>query len=261
MRKRSGGSRTRASPSTPAGAAGRRRPRRSVADHSRHGRCSEPAVLAARGRRPDDGDPEQAVVDPGTGPRAHRAAEAVPVVGDEHGGTPAVPVPARSLSSACRGRCRRVPARRARCPAGCGAWRRGTPRAGPPRRTPERHVVDEHPAVDLGEVHPPLPAVDERVERTDDVVAVDAEIEREVVARARRDAGVRQSELGGDGSHDRLRAVSPGHGQRVRTAFDGVADERLEVVAPLQLDRLDPPARASSARAKRSALPPPDFGL
>ena len=121
----------------------------------------------------------------------------------------------------------------------------------------ERHVVDEHPPVDLGEVHPPLPAVDEGVERTDDVVAVDPEIEREVVARARRNAGVRQRALGGDRSHDGLRAVSPGHRQRVRTAFDRGPDERLEVVAPLQLDRLDPPRAASSARAKCSALPPP----
>ena len=56
----------------------------------------------------------------------------------------------------------------------------------------ERDVVDEDAAVDLGEVDAALAAVDEGVEGADDVVAVDAEIEREVVAGAGRDAGVRQ---------------------------------------------------------------------
>ena len=88
-----------------------------------------------------------------------------------------------------------------------------------------------------------LAAVDERVEGADDVVAVDAEVEREVVARAGGDAGVRQAALGGDRGDDRLRAVAAGHRERVGAAIDRVADERLEVVARLQLDRLDP-ARA-----------------
>ena len=54
----------------------------------------------------------------------------------------------------------------------------------------ERDVVDENAAVDLGEVDPALAAVDERVERADDVVAIDAEVEREVVAGPGRDAGI-----------------------------------------------------------------------
>ena len=57
---------------------------------------------------------------------------------------------------------------------------------------PERDVVDEHPSVDLAEVDPPLTAIDKRIEGADDIVAVDAEIEREVVARPGRDTGVRQ---------------------------------------------------------------------
>ena len=50
------------------------------------------------------------------------------------------------------------------------------------------HVVDEDAPVDLGEVDAALAAVDERIERADDVVAVDPEVQREVVARAGRDA-------------------------------------------------------------------------
>ena len=94
----------------------------------------------------------------------------------------------------------------------------------------ERDVVDEHAPVDLGEVDGALAAVDERVERADDVVAVDAEVEREVVARAGGDAGVGQTALGGDRRDDRLRAVAAGHRQPVGAALDGGADERLEVL-------------------------------
>ena len=111
----------------------------------------------------------------------------------------------------------------------------------------ERDVVDEYAAVHLGEVDPPLAAVDERVEGADDVVAVDAEVEGEVVARARRDAGVGKVELGGDGGDDRLRAVAACHRQRVGPVGDRIRASRLEVVAG---------CRARSARS-RAAWPPP----
>ena len=75
----------------------------------------------------------------------------------------------------------------------------------------ERYVVYEHPAVDLGEVDHPLAPLCERVERSHDVVTVDAEIEREMITRPRRHAHVRESPLGGDRRHDRLRAVAAGH--------------------------------------------------
>ena len=105
---------------------------------------------------------------------------------------------------------------------------------------PERDVVDEHAPVDLGEVHGSLATVDERVEGADDVVAVDAEVEREVVARAGGHARVGQPAFGGDRRDDRLRAVAAGHRERVGAALHRPADERLEVFAGLQLDRLDP---------------------
>jgi hypothetical protein len=61
-----------------------------------------------------------------------------------------------------------------------------------------------------------------------------------VVTRPGRNTGVRQSALGGDRGHDGLRAVPAGHGQPVRAARDGGADQRLEVLTALELDRLDP---------------------
>ena len=96
---------------------------------------------------------------------------------------------------------------------------------------PERDVVDEHPPVDLGQVDPPLAAVHERVERADDVVAVDPEVEREMVPGARRYARVRQVELGRDHRDHGLRAVAAGHRERVRALLHRAADELLEVVA------------------------------
>ena len=128
---------------------------------------------------------------------------------------------------------------------------------------PERDVVDEHAPVDLGEVHDPLAAVDERVQGADDVVAVDAEVEREVVARAGGDARVGQAALGRDRRDDRLRAVAAGHRERRRRRArraPRTSASRSSAAARARSAR-SPRLRASSASLKRSALPPPDFGL
>ncbi len=63
----------------------------------------------------------------------------------------------------------------------------------------ERHVVEEHAVVDRGVVDPTLVAVDERGDRLARVVAIQPEIEGEVIARARRHAHEGQIVLGGDG--------------------------------------------------------------
>ena len=125
------------------------------------------------------------------------------------------------------------------------------------RVEPERDVVDEHAAVDLGEVDPALAPVDERVERADDVVAIHAEVEREVVAGPGRDARVRKIELGRDRGDDRLRAVAAGHRQPVGAARHGIADELLEVGPPRQLDRLDPPRPRLVGELELLGLPSP----
>ncbi len=243
MRNRSGGSSTSASPSIPAGTGPSASTSKSGADHSRNGRCTRPAALAALRGLGDDRDPEQAVVDPRPRARADCAAEPVAVVGDEHHRTGVVHVPARA-----------GPAQVELAAAGAEHVRHGVEQRAQLRVAialsldglgiePERDVVHEHAPVDLGQVHGSLAAVHERVEGADDVVAVDAEVEREVVARAGGHARVRQPALGRERRDDRLRAVAAGHRERVGAAIDGPANERLEVVAGLQLDRLDP-ARA-----------------
>ncbi len=103
----------------------------------------------------------------------------------------------------------------------------------------ERHVVHEHAAVDPREVDASFVAVEERVERTHHVVAVDAEVEREVVAGAGGDAHERDVVLGRDARHQGLRAVAAGHADHVGAPRDRVPGELLEVVAARERHRLD----------------------
>ena len=79
-----------------------------------------------------------------------------------------------------------------------------------------------------------LAAVDEGVEGSDDVVPVHPQIQGEVVAGARRDAGVGQSVFGGRGGDDRLGAVPARRRERVRVRGDGVVYELLHIITPIQ---------------------------
>ena len=131
--------------------------------------------------------------------------------------------PARS--SAGRARCCRGRACRARCRAGCAAWRRGTLALDGLGVEPERDVVDEDASVDLGEVDAALAAVDERVERADDVVAVDAEVEREVVARARGHARVGEPRSAATAATIACEPSPPAIASASAPRVDRVADE------------------------------------
>ena len=126
----------------------------------------------------------------------------------------------------------------------------------------ERGVVDEDASVETSEVDAPLDAVDERVERADDVVPVEPEVEREVVARPGRDADVGDVVLHGNARDQRLRPVTSCHSDDVgapsATARFG---EIAEVVIGAEEQRLDPALSRFLHRLKRSAFPPPDLGL
>jgi hypothetical protein len=102
----------------------------------------------------------------------------------------------------------------------------------------ERDVVDEDAPVHLPQVYITLASLDEGVERPDDVFAVDPEVEGEVVARARRDAGVGKVVLGRDRGDDRLRAVASGHRQAVRPPPHRRSGQLGQVLAGVQLDDL-----------------------
>ena len=85
-----------------------------------------------------------------------------------------------------------------------------------------------------------LAAVDEGVEGADDVVPVHPQIQREVVARGRRDAGVGQPVRGGRSGDDRLGAVPARRRERVRARGDGVMYELLQIITPMQFHDVDP---------------------
>ena len=115
----------------------------------------------------------------------------------------------------------------------------------------ERRVVDEHPAVHRGQVDPPLHPRGERVQRTDRVVPVQAEVLGEVVAGAGRDADVRDAPGAGDRGHHRLRAVSSGHADHVGAVRDRLLHQLSQVSARFELDGVD----AAAGRLRREADP------
>ena len=162
------------------------------------------SLRTARGWGGRDRDAEQPIVDPGAGPGPDCEAEPIAVVGDQDGGAGLVCAPAGPGPGEVKARPirpddvrHRVQQRAQLClPVARALYRR--------RVEAERDVVDENLVVHLGQVDPSLAAVDERIEGADDVIAIDAEVEREVVSGSRRHAGVGQVELRGDRGHDRL---------------------------------------------------------
>ena len=106
-----------------------------------------------------------------------------------------------------------------------------------------------------------LDPVGERVEGADRVVRVDAEVEREVVARARRNAHEREVVRVCRRGHDRERSVAAGHAEGIRAARDGLIDESRQSLIGARTVTSIPRSRARSARAVRTAVPSPDFGL
>ena len=103
----------------------------------------------------------------------------------------------------------------------------------------EGDVVEEEAAVHLGHVDSALDPVGERVECADQIAAVDAEVEREVVAGAGWNADERKVVRESGCGHDGERPVAAGGAERVRAARDRVVDERCEVVVSAQIDHVD----------------------
>ena len=116
----------------------------------------------------------------------------------------------------------------------------------------EGHVVDEDPPVHLGQVDAPLDRGVEGVERAEDVVAVEPEVEGEVVAGAGRDAD--QRDVGGHrhAGHQRLRPVPARHADHVGPPVDRALGELEQVVPGLEDHRLD--AASAALLGQREAL-------
>ena len=245
--KRSGGSNMSASPSTPAGTG--------LSDDTSNdgGRPLPPRRAEPAGRgRGEHGDAEQAVVDARTGARADHLAQPVGVVGHHDDDRLAIGDVARPLVDqivVARGRCSDE--------LGHGVEHRLQLRVAIARVLhrlrveAERHVVHEHPPIDLGQVDATLTTVDKGIERPDDVVTIDAEVEREVVAGARRDTRERQVVLGRDRGHQCLRAVATRSRERVGAPRDGIEHHLPPVVTGVKLDRFDAPLSCLLVEVRR----------
>jgi hypothetical protein len=81
------------------------------------------------------------------------------------------------------------------------------------RVSAERHVVQESPMAEPSDIDPPLDPVRERSESRFGIVACEAEVAREVVARPERDADERQISLDRDRGDGGERAVTARHAQ------------------------------------------------
>ena len=183
---------------------------------------STSARRSGRRRRVEDEDAELSAVERRSGAGRTRRVERVGVVRHEHdrGVAMGAAEVVHELQVGCGGaRSEHVRGRlqqRARLGVAVGRLPNGV------AVDPERDVVEEEAAVHLGHVDPALDAVGERVERADQIAAVDAEVEREVVAGAGGNADegkpVRESGCGDDGE----RPVAAGDAERVRAVRHGV---------------------------------------
>jgi hypothetical protein len=93
----------------------------------------------------------------------------------------------------------------------------------------QRDVVDERAPVDLAEIDAALTTVDERVERSGDVVAVDTQIERKVVAGP---AGMHAKGILRSAAARATTVCEPstaGHRQRLSITIDGLLHEPFEI--------------------------------
>ena len=117
-------------------------------------------------------------------------------------------------------------------------------------------LLTNSPPVHPAEVDAPLVAVDEGIEGADDVVAIDAEVEGEVVPRTCWNADVGNAVLGGDRGHGGLRPVAARHAERVGAVAHGRRRQRREIVAWFEHDRLDASCPALRDEVESSRFPP-----
>ena len=88
-----------------------------------------------------------------------------------------------------------------------------------PRVDPQRNVVQEHLVAHAADIDTPLDSVAEGRERRQRIVGIEADVVREVVARAPRDAGEGQVSLDGHLRNRAQRAVASGHAEHLGIRF------------------------------------------
>ena len=112
-------------------------------------------------------------------------------------------------------------------------------------------------SVHVREIHPALHGLTERIHRSDDVVAIEPEVQREMVPRAGGDDHHGDAVSSGDARHQRLRAISAGHADHVGASLDGSLRELEQIVPGTQDHRLDPPLPAFILQVEALGLPAP----
>ncbi len=88
------------------------------------------------------------------------------------------------------------------------------------------------------------------------ILAIDPEVQGEVVSRSGRNAHEREAVLNGDGCDEGLGAVPAGHAQAVGPAGDGIACQLLEVEAMIEHDHLDTELLSQVDKTKLGHLAP-----
>jgi hypothetical protein len=125
----------------------------------------------------------------------------------------------------------------------------------------QRHVVHEEPVADSADVDATLQRLAERVESAHHVVAVEAEIERDVVQRASGDAHERRVTAHGD-SRDRCeRTIASRDADHIGATVDRVLRKLCEPNARLEHQGFDPPTTRLISEVERSRAPMPRVGV
>ena len=99
-----------------------------------------------------------------------------------------------------------------------------------------------------------LHRVREGIERADDVIAVEAEVKREVVPRSRRHHHVRDPVAAGNGGDQRLGAVTSRHADHIGAAGDRILGKLEHVIAGAKHHGLDAASRAFAGQIELHRL-------
>ena len=125
----------------------------------------------------------------------------------------------------------------------------------------ERGVVDEDVLIEGSEIDTPLDSIRERIERPDDVVPVEAEVECKVVARSSGNADVGNVTLHRDPHDQRLRAIAPCHSDDVCTLRGGSVGQLAKVVTGSEQQRFDAPLPRLLGQVEAFCFPATGLGI
>ena len=119
----------------------------------------------------------------------------------------------------------------------------------------QRRVVDEDATVDGGQVHMVFNSICEGVEGTDDVIAVQTEVECKVISGPGRNYHVRKAVTGGDRGDEGLGTIASRHPENIGTPGHCVLCKLEQVVPRMEDDGLDSSLLALVDKVKTLSFP------